>query len=83
MLNPLNLNIKVLATQAAEHARATGKRMPEAVKAVLARYSLTEAQFSQYKAQILSECGRRGGTKAAQKSRKASKKGAPVQFKLF
>ena len=66
MLNPLNLNIKVLATQAAEHARATGKRMPEAVKAVLARYSLTEAQFSQYKAQILSECRR--GRKRAQKS---------------
>lgn len=74
------LDIKLLATQAAEHSRATGKRMPEAVGAVLARYSLTDSQFAEYKGQILSECGKRGGKKAARKTRK---KKEPEQFNLF
>ena len=76
------LDIKTLATQAAEHHRATGKKMSEAVEAVLMRYSFTESQFVGYKREILSECGRRGGKKTASKTRKKTKK-EPFQTDMF
>ena len=63
------MNIKKLATSAANWQRKSGKSMPMAVDDVLKPYSLAPDEYQALRESILRECGRRGGRKSRGKTK--------------
>lgn len=58
------MNIRKLATAAANWRRKSGKSMPSAVDDVLKQFSLTKDRYAELRENILRECGLRAGMKS-------------------